>query len=86
MTLTAEVFAELGVVILLFTVGLEVRIDDLLAVGPMALLVGTVGFILPIVAGTAIGVLIGVDILAAVLIGLALAATSGPSPCPYNMG
>jgi Kef-type K+ transport system membrane component KefB len=75
-TLTAEVFAELGVVILLFTVGLEVRIDDLLAVGPMAIAVGTVGFILPIAAGTAIGVIIGVDILAAVLIGLALAATS----------
>ena len=75
-TLTAEVFAELGVVILLFTVGLEVRIDDLLAVGPMAIAVGTVGFILPILAGTVIGVVIGVDMLAAVLIGLALAATS----------
>lgn len=75
-TLTAEVFAELGVVILLFTVGLEVRIDDLLAVGPMALAVGTIGFILPIVAGTAVGIAIGADVLAAVLIGLALAATS----------
>jgi Kef-type K+ transport system membrane component KefB len=75
-TLTAEVFAELGVVILLFTVGLEVRIDDLLAVGPMAIAVGTVGFILPILAGTVIGVIIGADMLAAVLIGLALAATS----------
>jgi Kef-type K+ transport system membrane component KefB len=75
-TVTAEVFAELGVVILLFTVGLEVRIDDLLAVGPMALAVGTVGFVLPIIAGTAVGIAIGADVLAAVLIGLALAATS----------
>jgi Kef-type K+ transport system membrane component KefB len=75
-TLTAEVFAELGVIILLFTVGLEVRIDDLLAVGPMALAVGIIGFILPIVVGTGIGVIIGADMLAAVLIGLALAATS----------
>ncbi|MEA2027296.1 MAG: cation:proton antiporter [Chloroflexota bacterium] len=75
-TLTAEVFAELGVVILLFTVGLEVRIDDLMAVGPMAIAVGTIGFILPIIAGTVIGVVIGADMLAAVLIGLALAATS----------
>ncbi len=75
-TLTAEVFAELGVIILLFTVGLEVRIDDLLAVGPMAIAVGTIGFILPIVVGTGIGLIIGADILAAVLIGLALAATS----------
>ena len=75
-TLTAEVFAELGVVILLFTVGLEVRIDDLLSVGPMALAVDTVGFILPIVAGAAVGLAMGTDALAAALIGLALAATS----------
>jgi len=75
-TLTAEVFAELGVVILLFTVGLEVRLDDLLKVGPMAIAVGTIGFILPILAGIGIGLAIGEDILPAALVGLALAATS----------
>jgi len=75
-TLTAEIFAELGVVILLFVVGLEVRIDDLFAVGPMAIGVGVIGFVLPIVSGVAVGLIIGTDILAAVLIGLALAATS----------
>ncbi len=75
-TVTAEVFAELGVIILLFTVGLEVRIDDLLKVGPMALAVGAIGFILPLIAGSAIGLAIGEDMLSAVLIGLALAATS----------
>jgi Kef-type K+ transport system membrane component KefB len=42
----------------------------------MALAVGIIGFILPIVVGTGIGVIIGADILAAVLIWLALAATS----------
>jgi Kef-type K+ transport system membrane component KefB len=75
-TLTAEVFAELGVVILLFTVGLEVRIDDLIKVGPMAIAVGTIGFILPIIAGLAVGLAIGEEVLPAMLIGLALAATS----------
>jgi Kef-type K+ transport system membrane component KefB len=75
-TITAEIFAELGVVILLFTVGLEVRIDDLKAVGPMALGVGAIGFILPIIAGIGIGLAIGEDVLPAALIGLALAATS----------
>lgn len=75
-TITAEIFAELGVVILLFTVGLEVRIDDLKAVGPMALGVGAIGFILPIIAGIGIGLAIGEDVLPATLIGLALAATS----------
>lgn len=75
-TVTAEVFAELGVVILLFTVGLEVRLDDLLKVGPMAIAVGTIGFILPIIAGIGIGLAIGEDVLPAALMGLALAATS----------
>jgi Kef-type K+ transport system membrane component KefB len=73
---TATVFAELGVVILLFVVGLEVRIDDLFAVGPMALAVGVLGFALPIVAGVAIGVGVGSEPLSAALVGLALAATS----------
>ena len=75
-TVTAEVFAELGVVILLFTVGLEVRLDDLIKVGPMAIAVGTIGFILPIIAGMAIGLAIGEEVLPAALTGLALAATS----------
>lgn len=75
-TLTAEVFAELGVVILLFTVGLEVRLDDLLKVGPMALAVGFIGFVLPIIAGMVIGLTMGEEALSAALIGLALAATS----------
>ena len=75
-TVTAEVFAELGVVILLFTVGLEVRLDDLLKVGPMAIAVGTIGFILPIIAGMAVGLAMGEEALSAALIGLALAATS----------
>ena len=75
-TITAEVFAELGVVILLFTVGLEVRLDDLLKVGPMAIAVGTIGFILPILAGIVIGLGMGEEMLSAALIGLALAATS----------
>lgn len=75
-TLNAQVFAELGVVILLFVVGLEVRIDDLFAVGPMAVAVGVIGFVLPIIAGIAVGVIIDGDVLAATIIGLALAATS----------
>jgi Kef-type K+ transport system membrane component KefB len=75
-TLNAQVFAELGVVILLFVVGLEVRIDDLFAVGPMAMAVGVVGFILPIVVGASVGMAIDGDVMAALIMGLALAATS----------
>lgn len=75
-TLTAEVFAELGVVILLFTVGLEVRLDDLLKVGGMAMAVGIIGFVLPIGAGMAVGLAIGEEPLSAAFTGMALAATS----------
>ena len=73
---TAEVLAELGVVILLFTVGLEVRIDDLLAVGRPAVLTGIVAMILPMIAGVAVGLVAGEDPATAAFVGLALAATS----------
>jgi Kef-type K+ transport system membrane component KefB len=70
------VFAEVGVVILLFQVGLEVRLDDLLRVGRPALLAALAAMVLPIVAGVAIGLLAGEGAGAAAFIGLALAATS----------
>jgi Kef-type K+ transport system membrane component KefB len=73
---SATVFAELGVIILLFVVGLDVGLDELMAVGRMAVAVGVIGFILPIVAGFAVGVAVGSETLSALLIGLALAATS----------
>jgi Kef-type K+ transport system membrane component KefB len=70
------VFAEIGVVILLFQVGLEVRLDQLLRVGRSAVLVALVAMALPIAAGVAIGLLVGETRGAAAFIGLALAATS----------
>ena len=73
---SATVFAELGVVILLFVVGLEVGVDELRQVGRIAIAVGVIGFILPIVAGTVVGLVVGVEALSATLVGLALAATS----------
>jgi Kef-type K+ transport system membrane component KefB len=73
---TAAVFAEIGVVILLFSVGLEVRLDDLLAVGRPAVLTAIIAMILPIVAGVAIGLFLGEEMFTAAFIGLALAATS----------
>ena len=73
---TAAVFAAIGVVILLFAVGLEVRLDDLLAVGRPAVLTAVIAMILPILAGVGLGQLIGEPIAASAFIGLALAATS----------
>ncbi len=73
---TAAVFAELGVVILLFSVGLEVRLDDLLAVGRPAILTAIIAMLLPIAAGVAVGLLVGEGGYTAAFVGLALAATS----------
>ena len=57
---TAAVFSELGVIILLFAVGLEVRLDDLLAVGRPAVPTAVIAMILPIAAGIGLGLAIGV--------------------------
>lgn len=73
---STAVFAEIGVVILLFAVGLEVRLDDLLAVGRPAVLTALVAMVLPIGAGIGIGLAVGEPIGSAAFVGLALAATS----------
>lgn len=73
---TASVLAEIGVVILLFTVGLEVRLDDLLAVGRPAVQTALLAMILPVAAGAAVVLVGGESISTAAFVGLALAATS----------
>jgi len=47
-----EVLAEIGVVLLLFTVGLETRIDEMKRVGRSAVLVGVLGVIVPFALGS----------------------------------
>ncbi len=73
---TALVFAELGVVLLLFSVGLEVRTDDLFKVGRPAVLTAVIAMILPILAGFGVAAALGSTPTAALFVGLALAATS----------
>lgn len=46
-----DVLAEIGVVLLLFSVGLETRLEDLKKVGKSAVLVGVLGVLLPFGAG-----------------------------------
>ena len=76
LTEPAAVLSELGVVVLLFAVGLEVRIDDLLAVGRSALLTAVIGMLLPIAGGYLLAVAIGQPSESAIYVGLAMAATS----------
>ena len=72
-----SILAELGVVILLFEIGLESDLKELIRVGPQAAVVAIIGVVLPFAAGTAglIG-LFGVDTIPAVFAGAALTATS----------
>jgi len=71
-----EVFAELGVVFLLFWVGLETRLSDMRAVGSSAALVGGLGVVLPFGGGIALGFALGDGSAEAIFLGVALVATS----------
>jgi len=71
-----EVFAELGVVFLLFWVGLETRVSDIREVGRTALLVGVLGVALPFAGGLGLGAGLGEDAGTTVFLGAALVATS----------
>lgn len=72
-----SVLAELGVVILLFEVGLESDLKELLKVGPQATAVAVVGVAAPFAAGTlGLVALFGVPIIPAIFAGAALTATS----------
>ncbi|MBD2343987.1 cation:proton antiporter [Anabaena subtropica] len=72
-----SVLAELGVIILLFEIGLESNLKDLMAVGVQAIIVAVVGVTVPFAAGTiGLMVLFGIDAVPAIFAGAALTATS----------
>jgi Kef-type K+ transport system membrane component KefB len=73
---TIEVFAELGVVFLLFWVGLETKLSDMREVGSTAAVVGVSGVAVPFAAGAGAGLLFGESASTSLFIGSALAATS----------
>ena len=72
-----SVLAELGVIILLFEIGLESDLKELIRVGPQAAVVAVIGVVVPFAAGTAgLIALFGIDTIPAVFAGAALTATS----------
>ncbi len=75
---TIEALAELGVILLLFEVGLSTRLADLMKVGTSALLVATIGVIVPMVLGWLAGRWLLPDShpYVAVFLGATLCATS----------
>lgn len=71
-----EVLAEIGAVLLLFSVGLETRIKDLRRVGKTAISVGVAGVVLPFVLGAAWAKLSGFSNPNAMFVASAFVATS----------
>jgi Kef-type K+ transport system membrane component KefB len=72
-------FAELGVIILLFQIGLESNILEMLKVGPQALLVALIGVLVPFVLGAYVAaplLLPGLPLAVYLMVGGALTATS----------
>lgn len=70
------VLAELGLILLLFFVGLELRMAELLAVGRRAALVGLGGVVLPFVAGYTLMIFLDWTQTEALFLAAALVATS----------
>lgn len=73
---TLHALSDLGVMFLLFNVGLEVKASELMRVGGTALMVAVGGVVLPFVAGWAIVIAWGGPQVEAFFVGAAMVATS----------
>lgn len=73
---TIHLLSELGVIILLFIIGLETDLRRLLSVGGSATMVALVGVALPFAAGAAVGIALGLSTMVSILLGASLTATS----------
>ncbi|MFN0072267.1 MAG: cation:proton antiporter [Chloroflexota bacterium] len=71
-----SVIAELGVIVLLFLVGLETRLSDILRVGRRAGLVAVLGVIVPFVLGYVFISSLGRPTIEGLFVGTAMVATS----------
>ena len=70
------VLAEIGVLLLLLSVGMEMDLGELGKVGTASLTVAIIGVVVPFAAGTAIGLAFGESTNTAIFFGAALTATS----------
>jgi len=71
-----HLLSELGVVLLLFLIGLGTDINRLIAAGPAAGAVAVTGVVLPFAFGFGVARLLGVAVPVAIFLGAALTATS----------
>lgn len=73
---TIHLLAELGVIFLLFLIGLDTDLKKLISVGGSATAVAIVGVALPFIGGVAYGQLLGFRLMVSVFLGASLTATS----------
>ncbi|MFM2078535.1 MAG: High-affinity Na(+)/H(+) antiporter NhaS3, partial [Actinomycetota bacterium] len=71
-----SMLAEIGVLLLLLQVGMEMDLGELGKVGKPSLLVAVVGVVVPFAAGAAVGLAFGESTNTSIFIGAALTATS----------
>lgn len=71
-----QLLAQIGIILLLFEVGLETDVGRLTSAGGKALTVAIVGVVLPFITGFAVGYLFDFSMLACLFIGATLTATS----------
>ncbi|MFM8826143.1 MAG: cation:proton antiporter, partial [Actinomycetota bacterium] len=71
-----KILAEVGVIILLATVGMETDLDELRRVGRASMVVAVIGVALPMGSGFLAGGLLGESTNASLFLGAAMAATS----------
>ena len=73
---TIKEFAELGVLLLMFNIGLEVHLSELAKVGKVAVFAGVLGVVVPIALTVLVLLPAGYDMIPAFFAGVTLAATS----------
>ena len=73
---TIHLLSELGVILLLFLIGLETDLRKLMSVGGSATAVAVVGVALPFIGGFLFGRLLGFPVMVSVFLGASLTATS----------
>ena len=71
-----DLFAEIGVVLLMFSIGLEFSVRDLMRVKWIALLGGPLAVLLFIAMGTGTGVLLGWGVLSSLAVGVVISVSS----------
>ncbi|MGH7393640.1 MAG: cation:proton antiporter, partial [Candidatus Rokuibacteriota bacterium] len=73
---TFELFAEIGVVLLMFSIGIEFSLRDLLRVKWIAIVGGPLGILLSVALGLGVGALLGWTVIQGVVVGMVVSVAS----------